>query len=183
MKGGYLCILRSNGQRSRSLQNFANTGSDTITWVVFNVQLSYFIHRCRIVRGRHLYIWGQKIKGQCQYGTLSTLSDWHNNLSSFQRTAFIFSYIDAGWWEDDTQNFGIKRSKVKVSTELCQNFGTNTTCITCVVFNTKHMRCNEKLITQQLQYYRRKIQINEWHILICDQNSGYMFLFLISDDK
>ena len=35
-------------------------GSDTITLVVFSVELSYFIHRCRMVRGRYLYILGSK---------------------------------------------------------------------------------------------------------------------------
>ena len=63
-------------------------GSDTITWVVFMVQLSYFIHRCRMVRGRYLYI--LRSKGQGHNWTLSTLWFWHNNWTSFQHTAFIF---------------------------------------------------------------------------------------------
>ena len=51
-------------------------GSDTITLVVFKVQLSYFIHRCRMVRGRYLYIWCQKVTGQGHNVTLSTLWDY-----------------------------------------------------------------------------------------------------------
>ena len=35
-------------------------GSDTINVVVFNAQLSYFIHRCRVARGRYLYMLGSK---------------------------------------------------------------------------------------------------------------------------
>ena len=37
-------------------------GSDPITRVVFNIQLSYFIHRCRMVRGKYLYI----LRSKCQ---------------------------------------------------------------------------------------------------------------------
>ena len=63
-------------------------GSDTRTWVVLNVQLSYFIHRCRMLRGRYLYIFGSK--GQGHNWTLSTVWFWQNNLSNFQHTALIF---------------------------------------------------------------------------------------------
>ena len=72
-------------------------GSDTITWVVFNVQLLHFIQRCRMVRGRYLYIgagWQEEdtylFWVQGHNGTLSTLWFWHDNLSIFQRTAFTF---------------------------------------------------------------------------------------------
>ena len=58
--------------------------SDTITWVIFNVQLSYFIHRCRM-------------------------------------------------WEEDTYTFW--GPKVKVTTELCQQFGSD--MITLLVFNVQ----------------------------------------------
>ena len=46
----------------------------------------YLIHRCRMTRGRYLYILGPKINNW----TLSTTSFWHNNLSSFWHTAFIY---------------------------------------------------------------------------------------------
>ena len=36
--------------------------SDTITELVFNIHLSYFIHRCRMARGRYLYILRSKVK-------------------------------------------------------------------------------------------------------------------------
>ena len=37
-------------------------GSDAITSVVFSVQISNFIHRYSMVRGRHLYILRSKFK-------------------------------------------------------------------------------------------------------------------------
>ena len=52
-----------------------------------------------------MYLYILASKGHCHIGTLSTLWFWHNNLSSFQRTAFIFSYINAGWQEEDTFTF------------------------------------------------------------------------------
>ena len=88
VRGGYLYILGSKCQGHNG--TFQHFGSGTITWVVFSIQLSYFIHICRMVRGRYLYILGSK--GQGHNGTLSTLWDWHNNLSSFQRTDFIHRY-------------------------------------------------------------------------------------------
>ena len=68
---------------------------------------------------------GQKVEGQGHNWTLSTIWFWHDNLSIFQCTAFIFhiSYIDAGWWEEDTYIFW--GQKVKVTTELCQHFGSD----------------------------------------------------------
>ena len=56
---------------------FKHFGSESMTWVVFNVQLSYFIHRCRMVRESYLYI--LQFKGQCHNGTLSTLLFWHDS--------------------------------------------------------------------------------------------------------
>ena len=65
------CIIRAlplgghpigNGFVRPSICLSVNTGSDTINWVVFNVQLSYFLHRCRMARGRYLYILGSKVK-------------------------------------------------------------------------------------------------------------------------
>ena len=38
-------------------------GFDTITWSVFNVHLSHFINRCRMIRGRYLCILGSKVQG------------------------------------------------------------------------------------------------------------------------
>ena len=88
VRGRYLYILGSKVKVTTELcQRF---GSDTITWVVFNVQLSYFIHRCRMVWERYLYILGSKGKNQGHNRTLSTLWFSHNNLGSFQCTAFIF---------------------------------------------------------------------------------------------
>ena len=50
-------IKRSKAKVTTELcQHF---GSDTIT-LVFNVQLLYFIHRCRIAREHHLFIVGSK---------------------------------------------------------------------------------------------------------------------------
>ena len=67
-------------------------GSDTITGVVLNIQLSYFIHRCRMVSGRYLYILGSK--GQGHNWTLSTLWFWHDNLSSFNvQLSYFISYF------------------------------------------------------------------------------------------
>ena len=101
-------------QRSRSQRNFVNT------WVVFNIQLSYFIHRCRMARGRYLFILGSK--GQGHNRTLSTLWFWHYDLSSFQRTAFIFHTKMQDGERKMLLHFWVKRSKVKVTTELCQHF-------------------------------------------------------------
>ena len=42
--------------------------SDTITWLVFNLKLSYFIPWCRMARGRYLYI--LEFKGQGHNWTL-----------------------------------------------------------------------------------------------------------------
>ena len=103
-------------------------GSNTITWVVFNVPLSYFIHRCRMARGRYLYILGSKVKATtelCQHFGSDTITLVVFNVQ--------ISYIDTGWWEEDTYTFW--SPKVKVTTELCQHFGSDT--ITWVVFNVQ----------------------------------------------
>ena len=47
---------------------FQHIGSDTITSVGFDIHFSYFIHRCRMVRRRYLYILrsgGSKFKSYC----------------------------------------------------------------------------------------------------------------------
>ena len=105
VRGRYLCILGSKFKvTSEYCQHF---GSDTITWVVFNVRLSYFIHRCRMVKGRYLYILGSKVKvtsEHCQHFGSKTIT-WVESLSTY---SFHISYVDAGWWEEDTFTFWVK---------------------------------------------------------------------------
>ena len=52
MRGRYLNILGSKVKVTTEL--YQHFGSDTITLVVFNVQLSYFIHRCRMMREMYI---------------------------------------------------------------------------------------------------------------------------------
>ena len=88
-------------------------GSDTITWVlVFNVQLSYFMHRCRMARGRYLYMLGSKGHGDNRI--LSILWGWHNNLSSFQYTAFMFHTQMQDGERNVPLHFEVRGSKFKV---------------------------------------------------------------------
>ena len=99
-------------------------GSDTITWVVFNVHLSFFIHRCEVKRS--------KVKDTtelCQHFGSDTITWVIFNVQ------LSYLYIDVGWWEEDTYTFWVKRSKVKVTTYFCQHFGSDT--ITWVVFNVQ----------------------------------------------
>ena len=146
VRGRYLYIFWSKGQRSRSSTELCqHFGSDTITWVVFNVQLSYFIHRCRMVRGRYLYIFGSAVQRSkvttelCQHFGSDTIT-W----GSFQRTAFIIiiSYIDGRWWEEDTYTFSGQKVKDQGHNGTLwtlwfwhNNFGSDT--ITWVVFNVQ----------------------------------------------
>ena len=75
--------------------------------------------------------------------TTATLWFWHDNLTSFQNTAFILSisYVDAGWREEDTYTFWLKRSKVKVKTELCQHFCVK---VNNIAINLVAKRCKYK---------------------------------------
>ena len=82
----YFWVKRSKVKVTTELcQHFC---SDTITGVVFNVQLSYFIHKSGW-REKDTFL-DIKVKGYGHKGTLSTLWFLHYNLSSFNRTAFIF---------------------------------------------------------------------------------------------
>ena len=74
-------------------------GSDTITSVVFNEQLSYFVHRCRMVRGRYLFILWFKGQGQ-KLNFVNTLV-LTRKLKYVLKYSFHISYIDAAWWEED----------------------------------------------------------------------------------
>ena len=51
-----------------------------VTWVVFNIRLSYFIHRCRMWEEDTFTFFGPKVK--VTNWTLSTLEFWHNNFST-----------------------------------------------------------------------------------------------------
>ena len=78
--------FESKGQKSRRLkvkvtadicQHF---GSETIvwSWIVSKVQISYFIQRCRILRGRNLCILGSNVRSQrsrSQLNNVNTGSD------------------------------------------------------------------------------------------------------------
>ena len=129
----HLLALRMPFWNQVCLSVHQHIGSDTITWVVFNVQLSYsYIDAGWREEGTYT-VWGQMVKGQGHFWTLSTLWFWHNSLSSFQRTPFIFyTYMQDGERKIPI-HVGVKRSKPKVTTEICQHYGSDT--ITWVVFN------------------------------------------------
>ena len=61
-------------------------GSDTKTWVVLNIQLSYLIHRCSMVRPRYLFFLGSK--GQ-ELNFVNTL-DLRRKLKYVLTYSFIF---------------------------------------------------------------------------------------------
>ena len=87
-KDTYTCLYQKVKVTTEPSQYF---DSDTITWVVFNRQLSYFIHTCRfnIVTKDTYTVWDQKVKGQGHNWTLSILWLWHDNLRYCQCTALI----------------------------------------------------------------------------------------------
>ena len=65
VRGRYLYILHFGVKRSKvkvTTELCQHFGSDTITWVLFNVQLWNFIHRCRMMRGKYLYILRAMVK-------------------------------------------------------------------------------------------------------------------------
>ena len=91
-------------------------GSDTITWLVFKAELSYIIHRLRMIRVRHYTFWSNEVKGQGRKWTLSTPWFWHNNLISL-----VFN-IELSYFIHRCRisiHLRVKMSKVKVTTELC----------------------------------------------------------------
>ena len=102
MRGRHLYIFRSKVKVTTELcQHF---GSYTITWVVFNIQISYT--DAGWWEEDTYTFWGQEVKDQGHNWTLSTLWFWVYNWSNFQHTDLIFhSCIDAGWWEKDTYTF------------------------------------------------------------------------------
>ena len=61
-----------------------------ITCIVFNIHLSYFIHRCRMVRERYLYIFGSKFKILNRYLSLTILHLCINHFCNNKCRAFIF---------------------------------------------------------------------------------------------
>ena len=83
-------VKRSKVQVTTGLRHYF--GSDTITcqWVVFNIQLSYLMHRCRMVRQRYLYLFGVKRLKVNVTSELYQRYGPYTNLSSFQCTYFIF---------------------------------------------------------------------------------------------
>ena len=76
----YFAISKSRSQ----LDLCQHFGSDMITGGVFSAELSYFIHRCKMVRERYLYILRSNVS------LLNFVKTGHDDMSSFQHTAFIF---------------------------------------------------------------------------------------------
>ena len=113
------------------------------------VQRTDFIHICRMVRERYLYIFRQKVKSQGHNGTLSTLWDWHNNLNSFQHTAFIFLTLKQGGERKTPLHFVVKRSRSQqnfVKTWIWHN--NLSTCSfqgTAFIFHTKMQNCETNI--------------------------------------
>ena len=72
---------------------FTSFGSDMITWACFNIQLSYFIHRCRMARGRYLYMYILGSKSQ------SPTELCYNAFVLHSTYSFDILYMDA-WCEE-----------------------------------------------------------------------------------
>ena len=101
-------------QRSRSQLNFVNTGSGTITFKSSFQRTTFIIlHRCKTVIGRCLYIffWSE---GQGHNSILSILKYLHDNLTSFQRSAFIFHT----WMQDGETKIPIHYEVQKSRSQL-----------------------------------------------------------------